>query len=514
MKKNYLFWFAILAFLLLGCRNDNFNPNDASSNQRALKFRVVPASEIPQIMNVLQSKTNNFKVPLKNHSSANGKTETAFGDVVTSYIIESTNGSEVVYYTFPILPKSGDDSEAYNLVVKADNTGFASAQVVAYEPTAEWLQNENGDYLKFSGNVKNYSVDGTLEGDISYVLGTPNCQPDPPCPDCPTQPQGPGNPHGPGNDGGGTGGGTTGGGGSGGGGTTGGGTTGGGTTGGGTTGGGTTGGGTTGGGTTGSGGETPDCSWQCIDDGDEGGGCHQEWICETTTGAFTARQIKNCDITPEGGGGGGVVITTTQDPCTKTKALLTNVLMQNSVAQLKDNATSGTGEMGFKANKAGTPTVMIPGGDHSVNFGDKTGYAGGYHNHTKTGIPMDSPADINQLLGFARAQGNNGDPTQAFVGMVAPNGMHYIIRFAGTYQDSVNFNFMQEDIDNYTDNMAMNNSIFKSSSSTQGIEKLFFKTLNDMGLDGKIILQRVENDSTIKTINKNNDGTITAVPCS
>ena len=201
-------------------------------------------------------------------------------------------------------------------------------------------------------------------------------------------------------------------------------------------------------------------------------------------------------------------------PCENTKALMANTNMQASITQLKTNATSGSGEMGFKATKSGTPSPMIPGSAHSVNFGDKTGYAGGYHNHTKMGIPMYSPADINQLLGFARAQGNNGDPTLAFVGMVAPNGMHYIIRFEGTYQDSVNFNFMREDIDNYTDNMAMSNSIFKSSSSTQGIEKLLFKTLNNMGLDGKIILQRVENDGTIKTINKNNDGTITAVPCS
>jgi hypothetical protein len=34
-----------------------------------------------------------------------------------------------------------------------------------------------------------------------------------------------------------------------------------------------------------------------------------------------------------------------------------------------------------------------------------------------------------------------------------------------------------------------------------------------MGLDGKINLQRIENDGTIKTVTKNNDGTTTAVPC-
>lgn len=48
---------------------------------------------------------------------------------------------------------------------------------------------------------------------------------------------------------------------------------------------------------------------------------------------------------------GGVIITIQNDPCTKTKNLLTNTNMQASITQLKDNATSGTGEMGFKATK-------------------------------------------------------------------------------------------------------------------------------------------------------------------
>lgn len=124
------------------------------------------------------------------------------------------------------------------------------------------------------------------------------------------------------------------------------------------------------------------------------------------------------------------------NPCQKTKTLMANQNMQTSITQLKTNATSGSGEQGFKASKTGEPSPIIQGGAHNVDFGDKTGYAGGYHNHTGIGIPMLSPPDINQLLGFARAQGNNGDPTLAFVGMVAPNGMHYIIRFTGTYQDA------------------------------------------------------------------------------
>lgn len=212
-----------------------------------------------------------------------------------------------------------------------------------------------------------------------------------------------------------------------------------------------------------------------------------------------------------GSGGGGTPGTKT--PCEKQQKLMESSVMKTSITKLKTNATSGTGEQGFKAKKDGTPSSIIQGGVHSVDFGDKTGYAGGYHNHTQSGIPMLSPGDIDQLLGFARAQGNYGDPTQAFVGMVAPNGMHYVIRFEGTYQNATSFNFMQQDIDGYVDKMRMREYLYKPTTN-DGYEKLFFKTLTDMGLADKVILQRVENDGTVKTINKNNDGTVMAVPCS
>jgi hypothetical protein len=45
------------------------------------------------------------------------------------------------------------------------------------------------------------------------------------------------------------------------------------------------------------------------------------------------------------------------------------------------------------------------------------------------------------------------------------------------------------------------------------LEKLFFDSLKNIGLDGKVNLQRVENDGTVKTIIKNTDGTITVSPC-
>ncbi|WET47659.1 hypothetical protein PYS58_13835 [Chryseobacterium indologenes] len=225
--------------------------------------------------------------------------------------------------------------------------------------------------------------------------------------------------------------------------------------------------------------------------------------------------LNNC-INPnlgggESGGGPGGTGSSYVEPCDKTKNLLNNAKTKPAIDALKTKSTQG-GENGYKIKADGTPSSEIPGGDHSVNFGDKTGYAGGYHNHTPTGIPMLSPPDIDQLLQFALAQGNYGNPTNAFIGMVAPNGMHYIVWFNGGYNDAL-LTFSQQELDAFTKKFETRNYLFNSSSSAEGLEKLLFKTLSDMKISDKVIIQRIEPNGTAKTINKNIDGTISAVPC-
>ncbi|ASK31599.1 hypothetical protein CEY12_16415 [Chryseobacterium sp. T16E-39] len=200
------------------------------------------------------------------------------------------------------------------------------------------------------------------------------------------------------------------------------------------------------------------------------------------------------------------------NPCDKTKSNLENPNIKAKITELKAQSTQG-GEKGVMFKADGTPSATIPGGDHNVGFGDKTGYQGGYHNHTPSGIPMLSPPDIEQLLQFALAQGN-GNPTNAsnaYLGMVAPNGMHYVILFNGTYNDAL-VTFSQQDLDDHVTRYQTRYGMFKPSTP-EGYEKLFFKSLNDMGLNGKVTLQRIESDGTIKTVTKNDNGTTTAIPC-
>lgn len=229
-----------------------------------------------------------------------------------------------------------------------------------------------------------------------------------------------------------------------------------------------------------------------------------------------------------GGGSGGSTDPNNPEnltPCEKTKTNLENQEVLAKIQELKTQSTQG-GEIGVKFKADGTASATITGTAHSVNFGDKTGYTGAYHNHTPTGIPMLSPPDIDQLLGFARAQptSNPANVTDAYIGMVAPNGMHYVIQFNGNYQDSL-INFSQDQLnqlkDDYIDlandltSTIVNGTTYINSNgtiNTLGVETLFFATLKKMGLEGKVNLQRIEN-GIIKNINLDSNNQPTPTNC-
>ncbi|WP_273006148.1 hypothetical protein [Chryseobacterium sp.] len=237
----------------------------------------------------------------------------------------------------------------------------------------------------------------------------------------------------------------------------------------------------------------------------------------------------NGDFGGNGGSGGNPYTPQNQNPCEQTKNIVNNSKSKPAIDSLKSKASKG-GEDGYKIKADGTPSDLIPGGTHSVNFGDKTGYQGGYHNHTPTGIPMLSPPDIDQLLQFALAQGNGNstNASNAFIGMVAPNGMHYVATFNGSYNDAL-VTFSQQQIDNYvsdyqilkndlTSSLLYGNTYINSDGSINnlGVEKLFFDTLKNMGLDGKVNLQRVEsngNGNTVKSIKLDSNNKPTPTTC-
>lgn len=160
---------------------------DSGKTMGAFSYKQVNKENIPQIISFISSKTDNFKIPLKQNGL--GKTETFFGEIDTKNIIESINENNEIYYVFSIIPEVSD-AQTYNLEIKFDGTIPESAKIVVYYPTEDWQLNGNGDFSVFSGRAYTYSLDGNLETSVDYDRGTAGtCDPNP-CPDCPINPNG------------------------------------------------------------------------------------------------------------------------------------------------------------------------------------------------------------------------------------------------------------------------------------------------------------------------------------
>ncbi|WP_299177352.1 hypothetical protein, partial [uncultured Chryseobacterium sp.] len=213
------------------------------------------------------------------------------------------------------------------------------------------------------------------------------------------------------------------------------------------------------------------------------------------------------------------------NPCEKTKALLETQQVKDAITYLKNHINSGVGgEKGWKFNKDGTTAPTIQNSAHSVYVGDPSTLNGLYHNHTGTTLDMFSATDIDTLLEIVRYQ-SIGNTSNGFSGMVAPDGIHYVISFNGSHSDLPPIGtFSEIDIEvlkirqyrNQQRLLADTSGVYCNTQTGKlnyvGLEKVFMDTIKAMGLDNKIVLLRIDSEG-IKTIQQNTDGTITAIPC-
>lgn len=256
--------------------------------------------------------------------------------------------------------------------------------------------------------------------------------------------------------------------------------------------------------------------------------------------------LNNCikpEVNPGGGGGPGGNNSPYVEPCEKTKILLNKPKVQQGINDLKAQALKTlsdmkTGEIGFKEKKDGTLAPADVNGDHKVVFNDVTDSYGGYHNHTATGTHMFSPPDIaDALFGFAAGQSVQDGPGNAYLGMIAaewcntcPNNaqyIHYVIKYTGTGTELGNYVYTEAQMKQFENNYrqiagdladtSINGSTYVKNSAgdlnEKGLEKLFFDSLKNMGLDGKVNLQRVEANGAINNVALNNNGVPVGTPC-
>lgn len=224
-------------------------------------------------------------------------------------------------------------------------------------------------------------------------------------------------------------------------------------------------------------------------------------------------------------------------PCQKTKKLLENTDIQTNISSLKEQSKikeeqPNYGEKAFEVNNDGTTPGIINGTEHQVMLGSVLGKQGVYHNHTPDGIKMPSPPDILKMLDYALAQ-PNGNISNGFLGMVGseecstcPGGYkyhNYVIRFSGTLQELGGFTSQNWDREDLMIKYEKRKYQLSSSTSyanykygplnSDGLEKLLFDTLKSMGMEGKVNLQRIEDNGIIQNITQNSNGTTSAIPC-
>ncbi|MCY1661422.1 hypothetical protein [Chryseobacterium sp. SL1] len=230
---------------------------------------------------------------------------------------------------------------------------------------------------------------------------------------------------------------------------------------------------------------------------------------------------------PYPGGGGNPNPQNPKTPCEKTKNLLTKPDVQAVVSNLKNHLSSGAGgEKGWKFNKVGNPTETSNNSEHSVTVGDPSLINGTYHNHTGTKVDIFSATDIATLIEIARYQ-SIGNAGNAFSGLVAPNGIHYVIYFNGSHADlPPSGSYSETDIKVWEikmlrmkDNLLNDSNFYNMINGTKvlnekGLEQIFFSVLQKMGLQDKIVLQKIDNlTNKILNIEQSSDGTIITASC-
>ena len=206
-----------------------------------------------------------------------------------------------------------------------------------------------------------------------------------------------------------------------------------------------------------------------------------------------------------------------QTPCEKTKNLLNNPQVKDSLNSLKlyaQNASKKT-ERGFQQLKSGTLVAGNVNGNNQMYFGIGSSSLGTVHTHQPGTIGIFAPQDIVTFLHIVREQ-NANELGNAYSGTVSSGGT-YFINFTGTAsdlppamseaQEAIYVNNLVTDYKDYCKLLLQaEGKKISDLPSNQSLEKLFNYLLNNMGLNGKITLIK-EHDGNTSTIEFNPDGT-------
>ncbi|MDY3344760.1 hypothetical protein PG326_07085 [Riemerella anatipestifer] len=207
------------------------------------------------------------------------------------------------------------------------------------------------------------------------------------------------------------------------------------------------------------------------------------------------------------------------DPCEKAKTQITNnTEAQKAVGNLREHLKSGVGgEKGWLfPSEGGAAKPTTENHNHSVNLGPPSEIEGAYHNHTGSGVNIFSASDVASLIEIARYRGT-GNREDAFMGMVAPGDIHYLIRFTGKENELPSYGSyspeMLKELNEFQWDFYVKTFSKSNLTKEQRLEQTLFKTLEKMGLKNRVTLQRIDKNNNVSTISQNQNGTINVTPC-
>lgn len=115
-----------------------------------------------------------------------------------------------------------------------------------------------------------------------------------------------------------------------------------------------------------------------------------------------------------------------------------------------------------------------------------------------------------------------GNESEAYYGLVSYGNIHYVARWTGNSTDLPDYgkfyyDFSPEKVNMLNDKqwqMYLKSFSNKGLSQVQRLERVFFQTLDMMGIDSKnISLQKIDNNNNVHTVSKNTDGSTQSQPC-
>jgi hypothetical protein len=228
----------------------------------------------------------------------------------------------------------------------------------------------------------------------------------------------------------------------------------------------------------------------------------------------------------DGGGGGSEnpadSTNTPITPCAKIKSMVSKPQIKDSLNSLKLHAQTGSKtERGFQELKSGTIQAGSTTAGNEIFFGIGPNSLGTVHTHQPGTVGILAPQDIMTFLHIVREQDANilGN---AYSGTVSSTGT-YFVNFIGTASDlppamteaqeaAYVVKLVEYYEKNYYQLLREEGKKHYQTLSNTGLEKLFFNTLNKIGLLGKVSLIKEDNVNT-STIEKDSNGNPVPNPC-